>query len=279
MLIFPIIAIVLKMAVVIYSSVLGASLVEEILSHRSNQFNFHSANQIVHLATAHSEAHWTYAMLIFSFIAFVWTQLIISGVIQMAVAGTVSTWYWTANKTEMPTFPLATSLKTTLKYHLGTIALGSLTINLCQIPRVFLSICMNEESCFRYTVSYLEKFLRQFNRNAYIVCAMHGKPLRSSGTKAYKIILPNFLHYFGLNLMAGTLFVTSKLLLVIGTVVVGYLSVGNPNVAMYSLVIYGAYFTASSFFSVYSMAVDTLTLCFCEYFFTSIFEAAKPLNL
>lgn len=109
---------------------------------------------------------------IYNAIAFVWTQFFISDVIQMTMAGTFTTWYWTFKKAEVPPFQSGSALKTTLKYHLGTVALGSLTINICLIPRVFLSLCLIKESCFRYTVSYIERFLRQFNHNAYILCAI-----------------------------------------------------------------------------------------------------------
>lgn len=207
--------------------------------------------------------HFTF-MQIYNFLALLWTQFFISGIIQMVVASTFTTWYWTFKKSELPPVPLRAAIKATFKYHLGTIALGSLTINIFLIPRVILSILTSKVVYCRWTVSYLEKFLRQFNRNAYIICAMQGKSLCSSGSKAYELILPNFVHYFSLNLMAGIFFVISKFVLIFGAAAIICLTFDDLRAGGYTFGIIAAYLIANSFFSVYSMAVDTMTLCFRE---------------
>lgn len=251
--IFPIIPAILKYAVLIYYILVGVNLKNE---NKLN--NAQNRDVLIYLK-------------IYNFIAFLWTQFFISGVIQMTVAGTFTTWYWTFKKTEMPPLPLRAAFKTAIRYHLGTIALGSLTINIFLVPRLILSICSSKISCFRHCVSYLEKFLRQFDRIAYVMCARHGKPLCPSGSSAYELILPNFVHYFSLNLMADIFFGMSKLLLIIGTAVVVYFSFEEPDIHVYWFGIAAAYFIISSFFSVYSMAADALTLYFREHFFFCLF--------
>lgn len=271
--VFPIILATVKVIVYMYFVAVVSSIENVFLADVEASFSLHSADKTnkTTLAPSSPPIPLNY-MHIYNIIAFLWTQLFISDVIQMVIAGTFTTWYWTFKKTEVPPFPLAASLKTTLKYHLGTAALGSLTINICLIPRIFLSLCLIKESCFRYTVSYMEKFLRQFNRNAYIVCAMHGKSLRSSGSSAYEIILPNLWHYFGLNAMAGIFFGVSKILIVIGSAIIAIACfdvtcLSSVDFLFVILITWlpRAFLVASSFFSVYSMAVDTLTLCCCEY--------------
>lgn len=84
----------------------------------------------------------------------------------------------------------------------------------------------------------------------------------------------NFLRVIALDQVTDFLFFLTKLLVTIGTGATAYLYFTNdasrPELhyiaVPVTIVMIGTYLIASVFFSVYSMAVDTLFLCFCEYF-------------
>lgn len=120
----------------------------------------------------------------------------------------------------------------------------------------------------------LERFLRFLSKNAYVMCAIHGKPFCSSARDAFNLLMRNFLRVIALDQVTDFLFFLTKLLVSFGTGATAYLYFTNDPaetplnyVAVpVIIVMIGTYLIASVFFSVYSMAVDTLFLCFCTYF-------------
>jgi hypothetical protein len=69
---------------------------------------------------------------------FIWTYYSILGVSYCTVAGAVAQWYWTKDKSQTFHFPVLSSLKRTLVYHLGSILLGSLLITIVELIRIVL---------------------------------------------------------------------------------------------------------------------------------------------
>ncbi|QQP57125.1 Choline transporter protein 2 [Caligus rogercresseyi] len=57
----------------------------------------------------------------------------------MILAGAFASWYWTFDKKrEVPSLPLLSSTTRTFRYHLGTVAFGSLIIAIIRFIRVML---------------------------------------------------------------------------------------------------------------------------------------------
>lgn len=203
----------------------------------------------------------------------------------MVLAATFATWYWTFKKKEVPYFTLTSGLSRTVRYHLGTIAFGSFIIAICRIIRVVLEYIdhkckkYNNEvtrailCVFRCFFWLLEKFLRFLNRNAYIMCAIHGKNFCASAGDAFNLLMRNFLRVVALDQVTDFLFFLSKLLISLGmgSLMYFYLTLEysqldiHYNLVPSIIVVIGTYLIACVFFSVYSMAVETLFLCFCKY--------------
>lgn len=168
----------------------------------------------------------------------------------------------------------------TCSYHLGTLAFGSLIITIVRIIRVGLEYLSQKlkrsESqfakfllaCLKCFFWLLETFLKFINRNAYIMCAIHGKPFCTSARDAFNLLMRNVLRVVALSKVTDFLFFMSKLLITLGMGARSsyyfnseFKELHFPPVLI-GLVMIGTYLIAMLFFSVYSMAIDTLFLCF-----------------
>ncbi|XP_021707990.1 CTL-like protein 2 isoform X1 [Aedes aegypti] len=216
-------------------------------------------------------------------VGFFWGICFVSAFGDMVLAFTFATWYWTFRKKELRFFVLTTGFLRTVRYHMGTLAFGSLIIAICKIIRACLEYVDHKlrkydngvvkavlcvcKCCFWC----LESFLKFLNTNAYIMCAIHGKNFCSSAKDAFSLLARNILRVIALDKVTGFLFFLSKLLIACGMAAVTYtfFDSGPTKPLHYPfvpaiLVFVGTYVIASVFFSVYSVAVDTLFLCFLE---------------
>ncbi|XP_026469452.1 CTL-like protein 2 [Ctenocephalides felis] len=205
----------------------------------------------------------------------------------MILAATFATWYWTFNKDDVPYFTLTAGLMRTIRYHLGTLAFGSLILAICRIIRVILEYIDQklkkfDNPCTRCLLCFLkcffwclENFIKFINKNAYIMCAIHGKNFCASARDSFALILRNCTKYIVVDKTTEFVFFMSKVLISAGMGALSYLYFGNDwaqlnddslhyGYAPVILVVIGTFFITCVFFGVYDMAVDTLLLCFLE---------------
>lgn len=203
----------------------------------------------------------------------------------MVLAGTFATWYWTFHKSDVPFFTLSRALARTMRYHLGTLAFGSLIITICRIIRAILEYIDRKLKKFDNDVTRailccckcffwcLESFLKFINKNAYIMCAIHGKNFCGSAKDAFNLLMRNILRVVALDKVTDFLFFLSKILITIGMGALTYFYFDRSDLVQHQLhynqvpvviVMIGTYLITWTFFDVYSMAVDTLFLCFCK---------------
>lgn len=240
--------------------------------------------------------------LVFNGVGLFWGVFFISALCEMILASTFATWYWTFNKSNVPFFTVTTATLRTFRYHLGTLAFGSLIITICRIIRVILEYIDHKLKkyenpvtkaimcCMKCFFWCLESFLRFINRNAYIMCAIHGKNFCISAKDAFSLLMRNILRVFVLDKVnipflngisfynvsifqiTDFIFFLSKIAIVVGV-----------SASIYSIIVYVsqteityifvpvvfvavcAYFICTVFFTVYTMAIDTLFLCFRKY--------------
>ncbi|XP_068628408.1 choline transporter-like 2 isoform X2 [Battus philenor] len=222
-------------------------------------------------------------------LGFFWTMFFISGVADMMLASTFSTWYWTPHKSDLPFFTLTSGIYRTLRYHLGTVALGALIIAIVRVIRVILEYIDHKVKkfdnpftrcilCFCKCFFWcLENFLKFINKNAYIMCAVHGKNFCTSARDAFSLLMRNIIRVVVLDKVTDFIFFLSKLLISIGVgFAVYYLLQLNYlyevtqgerlhyNYIPAIILSVATYLICTIFFNVYSMAVDTLFLCFLE---------------
>ncbi|XP_053600739.1 choline transporter-like 2 isoform X2 [Plodia interpunctella] len=225
-------------------------------------------------------------------LGFFWTMFFISGCSDMMLASTFATWYWTFRKRNLPFFTLTAGVARTVRYHMGTVALGSLIIAIVRIIRVILEYIDQKLKkfdnaftravlcCCKCFFWCLENFLKFINKNAYIMCAVHGTNFCASARDAFSLLMRNIVRVVVLDKVADFIFFLSKLLLSIGVGFAVYYFLDGEVVSKitggkHSLYLHNNYIPAvflgiityiigSIFFQVYSMAVDTLFLCFLE---------------
>ncbi|ESP04362.1 hypothetical protein LOTGIDRAFT_136300, partial [Lottia gigantea] len=209
---------------------------------------------------------------------------------QMTLAGAFASYYWAFNKPkDIPAFPILSSFWRSIRYHLGTLAFGSLLIAIVQLIRVFLEYLDHKlkgsenpvakflMKCLKCFFWCLEKFLKFLNKNAYIMCAVYGKNFCISAKNAFMLILRNVVRVVVIDQVTDFLLFICKMVVVALTGTgaffffdgrIEFLNQYKPTLNFYFIpiiiVVLGTYVIASCFFSVYNMAVDTLFLCFLE---------------
>ncbi|XP_077404705.1 choline transporter-like protein 4 [Vanacampus margaritifer] len=229
---------------------------------------------------------------IYNVLAFLWCVNFAIALGQCTLAGAFSSYYWAYNKPDdIPMFPVFGAFVRTLRYHVGSLAFGALILTLVQVVRVLLEYIDHKTKaaqnpcarfilcCMKCCLWCLEKFLKFLNRNAYIMIAVYGKNFCTSAKNAFALIMRNIIRTVVLDKVADLLLFFGKLLVVGGVGVLSFFffsgRIALPHSSAQSetlnyywmpiiTVVFGSYLIAHGFFSVYSMCVDTLFLCFLE---------------
>ena len=176
---------------------------------------------------------------------------------------------------------IGASLYTATVFHLGTVAFGSLLVAIISFIRMVLEYV--ERKYMAATDGFvknllwfckcclwcLEKFIRFINRNAYIMCAVKSSNFCKSARDAFNLLMRNLARVVVLDNMVSFLLFLGKMAIVIITGTVSYAAFSGhipafkedmPSLNFFYtpviIIVLGSYFIASSFFSVYTMAVD-----------------------
>ncbi|KAF2353312.1 Choline transporter-like [Trinorchestia longiramus] len=228
---------------------------------------------------------------IYNVFALFWCMFFISALGEMVLAGAFSSWYWAFDKSkDLPMLPVTNSLGRTLRYHIGTLAFGSLIIAIVRMIRLifeYIDKKVREKTdnivvkclmcCCRCCLYCLEKFLKFVNRNAYVYCAIYGKNFCSSARSSFSLLMRNIARVVVLDKVTDFLLFIGKMV-VTGSIGIFAFFVFSgeipgvrdelPHTNYYLtpviLITIVTYFISSAFFSVYEMGVDTLFLCFLE---------------
>lgn len=140
-----------------------------------------------------------------------WGVFFFTAFIEIVLAGAFASWYWTMPKSQLEPSPLMSSFKRACRFHLGTIAFGSLIITIIRMIRLLLDALKNSLkksdnaaarlliTCFECLFQMLEDLMKFINRNAYIVCAVHGYGFCTSAKEAFNLLMRNILHVFVLD--------------------------------------------------------------------------------
>ncbi|KAH9507580.1 hypothetical protein Btru_051513 [Bulinus truncatus] len=183
-------------------------------------------------------------MEIFMVFMLLWVLNFIVALGHMTLAGAFGSYYWSWEKPkDIPAFPLARSLFRSIRYHLGSLAFGSLIIAIIQLIRIFLE--------------YLDYKLKDSqNRVAKFILTV--------------IVLDkvtDFLLFLSKILVTGAIF-TMSFFWFKGSINFFDKYIVKPDLNYYLAPVIiqtvSTYLMTCVFFGVYNMAVDTLFLCFLE---------------
>ncbi|XP_053205691.1 choline transporter-like protein 1 [Panonychus citri] len=245
-----------------------------LLSNRSPLVDSDSGFVVYGFDTFYSYVKWI------NIFAVLWLIYFVTACQHYVIAGSVAKWFFQRDKSKL-NYPIFRSIMELVKYHLGSIALGSLLVVGMKILRLlFKKIenltnrtkdslgCMSKFCCFFFWI--FEKLLIYINKNAYIVMAIHGSSFSTSARRAFSILSSNTLKIATINSIGDFLLLLGKLSVISLTLIVGVEltkdKVDRLNHPWSPLIIAAifAYFISHCFLAVYEMTIDTLFICFCE---------------
>ncbi|XP_035270201.1 choline transporter-like protein 5-B isoform X2 [Anguilla anguilla] len=221
-------------------------------------------------------------------LVFLWLVNFTIALGQCTLAGAFASYYWALKKpADIPAFPLFSSFVRAIRYHTGSLALGSLILAVVQLMRVILEYLDHKLKgaknsfarfllcCLKCCFWCLEHFIKFMNRNAYIMIAIYGKNFCASAREAFGLLMRNVVRVAVLNKVTDFLLFLGKVLVAGSVGVLAFffftrkipvIQEGVPSLNYYWIplltIIFGSYLIAHGFFSVYAMCVDTLFLCF-----------------
>ena len=220
----------------------------------------------------------------FNLFGFLWFSAFLFAFEEIVLAGVFANYYWSQER--LPTrFPLFYSVIIIIRYHLGSIAFGSLLIALLRYIRMILDYINEKVSkiqpnvvinfllkCFSCFLWVFEKFLKFLNKNSYVLIASRGYSFWKATRKAFVYVVNNCLRFLVLvHITEWVLFCGTISICACNTYLFyQYLQWTDefdqlilrwtPIVVMILI----TYLIASLFFSVYDMAIKSLFICFLQ---------------
>jgi hypothetical protein len=132
---------------------------------------------------------------------FFWSGQFILAMGEIVFAMAVSKWYFCRDKDEIGNLTVIKSATTSIWYHSGTAAFGSLLIAIIKLIRAFIAYLQKKAEemdssiakailcCFQCCFWCLEKCMKFLNKNAYIQTAIFGTAFCTSAKEAFFLIL------------------------------------------------------------------------------------------
>lgn len=207
------------------------------------------------------------------------TQFIVSCQ-YVVIAGATATWYFSRHKDDLDS-PICTSMHYLLRYHLGSVAVGSFLVALVKLIRAILNFLEKQlktrfESCTvllkvcQCCLCCFERFLKFLNRNAFILVAIHGYSFCKAAREAFSLLTKNCLRVAAINSVGDFIIFMAKVGVIAGTAFGGHELLKLRTEVLHYIwvpIVVGcifAFLISHCFLSVYEMTIDTLFLCFCE---------------
>ena len=135
---------------------------------------------------------------------FLWHWNFIAGLGMVTLAGAFGSYYWAFEKPkDIPKLPLFVGLWRAVRYHMGSVAFGSLLIAIVQLIRVILEYIMMKMKetrnfagafilrCIQCCFYCLEQLVKFVARKAYIMIAIHGYNFCSGAKNAWQLVMRN----------------------------------------------------------------------------------------
>lgn len=214
-----------------------------------------------------------------SFFSFLWNNAFLVALGQLIIAGACSMWFFTQREEKGKKSVVRASIWISFRYHLGTLAFGSLVIALVQFVRYALMYLEKQAGAAKNRVIVLalkivqcclwcfEKCLKYLNKNAYIQVALMGKGFCTSAKAAFFLIFRNMARFGAVAMLGSIISVIGIIFITVGTSVAGYflLKALHPEVTpILPMVAYAvvSYLVAKLYMNVFGMSVDTMLQCF-----------------
>jgi hypothetical protein len=234
-------------------------------------------------------SNWRIYAHLYNLFAFLWTFGFIGAICYMILSICGVFWYWSKpgdHKTP-PFGSVFIATKLVFRYHLGTVALGSLIVAIIQVMRVALAVIeqrMKEVGgehsqaitflikCMKCYLACLESVVKFINKNAYILCAMQGTSFITSAREAFNLLAANALSVGAVTIISEYVMMFGKVLVTVVGVICTYfiIQASEQNdrmtggwVLMFIVLVFG-FLVSCLFANVFSVCIDTVLLCYCK---------------
>ncbi|GAV08421.1 hypothetical protein RvY_18112 [Ramazzottius varieornatus] len=211
--------------------------------------------------------------------ALIWVSEFILAAQQMVVASAVSMWYFEKDKKDCQG-PVISSIKQLILYHLGSVALGAVTITALKIPRLLLlaikKLWTPEDSVVhRERTSgwwgHFQRWLIDINHNAYAIVSVQGINFFPAAAEAHDLLheYTEVVPMIQINRLVDFILFLGKVAVTSIVAICGIVSMKyDPQLHLFGIPLLiccvFAYFIAHCVLSLYEVVIDTLFLCYCE---------------
>jgi hypothetical protein len=192
----------------------------------------------------------------FAFFSFLWNNAFLVACGQCIIAGSVATWFFKKEKSAAgqegktrSRAAVCTGIKNCFRYHLGSLAFGSLILAIVQFLK-YLCKYLEKQSkqqknkvaecvfkCLGYLLWCFEKCIKYLNKNAYIQVALMGTNFCTSAKEAFRLIWGNAVRFALLGGLGAVITIIGKYFIAVSTAVLGFLvlqgmypDIGSPFV-------------------------------------------------
>ncbi|RQM14959.1 hypothetical protein DD237_005699 [Peronospora effusa] len=211
-----------------------------------------------------------------------WSVNFLLSMNEMITATAVSLWYFSPQNriTGLKDFdeadPVSYSAYTTIKYHLGTLALSSGSVAPVEHIRSFFLYLENKNEFDASTITNLaakccccciwcfKRCLKYICKEAVYVTAVQGTDFYTSGKLAYTLISSNLLRVGALSHIGHASVFLGKLIVCTTTCLISWFlleNVPSPILPLVVIVLF-SYSVAHAFMTIYETSINILLLCF-----------------
>mmetsp|Transcript_20538 Transcript_20538/g.55280 ORF Transcript_20538/g.55280 Transcript_20538/m.55280 type:complete len:717 (-) Transcript_20538:312-2462(-) len=221
-----------------------------------------------------------YALFSYHLFGTLWSLSFIVGAVMMVVAGGVSQWFFFRDNAKFYSpFPILTSLKTVVRFHLGTVAFGSLIIAIAQFLRIVLEYVDQRTKqlqdsnlvarlvlkCVKCCMWCLEKCLKFITGYAYIYTAIEGLGFCNAAKSTFVLIMKYPAQLYINHLVQFVLKLLQSITIPFISGLICYYWVnadGNPNAGYCAVItIIISFFLTRIFGAVYEVIIESIFVC------------------
>jgi choline transporter-like protein 2/4/5 len=232
-------------------------------------------------------------LIAYQFLGFLWSANVISAFVVYIVSGTTGHWYWNGAPDSGDSYgnhPMVMSTWVPLRFHMGTIAFGSLLISLVQLVRyvaAYLEAKTQNQTTSRtvkiiwclvhYCLKCLEMCVRFISRNAFIMSSMYGENFCTSARMAFSTIMSNLAQVALVNFLGDIILRFGQFFITITACFACWLYLDHDprygfggslelHTFWFPVLVTAllAWFVGNEVLSVYDITVETLLLQYCQ---------------
>ena len=227
--------------------------------------------------TYNDNTRYAFLYMLFSYF---WTSQFIVAFGQMTIGLSIVAWYFTHDKASVGSKTVLWAGKTTARYHVGTVAYGSLVIAIIKTIRAVLLYIQKKAhdsknkvlemvvACIGCCMWCVEKCMKFLNKNAYIQTAIYGTGFCTSAKNAFWMIARNIMRVMAVNMVGDFILGIGRLFIPTVTTLVAYLAIAYQTGSSNGLVLplaftwLLAYFIGCMYSEIFGMSIETILNCY-----------------